>query len=105
MFTRTAVSFLLLLFLLSGFSGPLMAEEEDRMNKRLERMEIAMKAEARVPAEAVKALPAPPESEAVTLAARFPGVSSSNAACSPESRATTPRRSCQLFAIRSARVH
>jgi hypothetical protein len=63
MFMRFAVPVLLILLVISAVSVPLQADD-----KRMERMEIAMKAEAKAPAEAVKALPAPPASEAVTLA-------------------------------------
>ncbi len=64
MFTRIAAPILLLLFLLSCFSAPVQAGDD----KRMERMEIAMKAEAKEPVETVADLPAPPASEAVTLA-------------------------------------
>jgi hypothetical protein len=71
MLTRCAVLITLVLFLFAGLSPVVLAEEEDAMAaafaKRQERMKIAMEAEAREPAEAVAALTAPPESEAVTL--------------------------------------
>ncbi len=63
MFMRFAVPVLLILLVISAVSVPLQADD-----KRMERMETAMKAEAKAPAETVKALPAPPASEAVTLA-------------------------------------
>jgi hypothetical protein len=63
MFMRFAVPVLLILLVTCAVSVPLQADD-----KRMERMEIAMKAEAKAPVEAVKALPAPPASETVTLA-------------------------------------
>jgi hypothetical protein len=63
MFMRFAVPVLLILLVICAVSVPLQADD-----KRLERTEIVMKAEARAPAETVKALPVPPASEAVTLA-------------------------------------
>jgi hypothetical protein len=65
---RIAAPVLLVLFLVSGVCATLQADDEDRMNQRMERMKIAMEAEAKEPAEAVKLLPAPPASEAAALA-------------------------------------
>jgi len=70
--TRSSALILLVLFLFSGLSPIVLAEDEDAIAaavaKRMERMEIAMKAEAKAPAEAVAALPAPPAGAPVALA-------------------------------------
>jgi hypothetical protein len=48
--------------------SPLQADEKTFQEKRMERMEIAMKAEAKPPAETVAGLAAPPASEPAALA-------------------------------------
>lgn len=73
MFTRIVAPVLLILFLLSCLSAPLQADDMESnemksMNKRMERMKIAMEVDPKPSAETVASLPVPPSSEAATLA-------------------------------------